>query len=56
MNSDYGTLFIHPNDHPYDSDLVEIENQLIKKFIHLRAQDRMKDNIIIPALIYQLLL
>ncbi len=33
MNSDYGTLFIHPNDHPYDSDLVEIENQLIKKFI-----------------------
>lgn len=33
MNSDYGTLFIHPNDHPYDSDLVEIENQHIKKFI-----------------------
>tara|TARA_B100000963_G_C22601579_1_gene660479 strand:- start:171 stop:1457 length:1287 start_codon:yes stop_codon:yes gene_type:complete len=32
-NCDYGTLFIHPNDHPYDSDLVEVENQKIKKFI-----------------------
>jgi D,D-heptose 1,7-bisphosphate phosphatase len=29
----YGTLFLHPNDHPYDSDLVEMdETGLIRAF------------------------
>lgn len=29
----FGTLLVHPNDHPYDSDLVEIEESgLISKF------------------------
>ena len=37
------TLFLHPNDHPYDSDLVEIDEQgMVKAFIskpHDPAQD-----------------
>lgn len=29
-----GTLFLHPNDHPYDSDLVELDkNEYIKNFL-----------------------
>lgn len=34
LSTPLGTLFIHPNDHPYDSDLVVFgENNLIKKII-----------------------
>ena len=28
------TLFVHPNNHPYDSDIVEIDKQCIVKKIH----------------------
>ncbi len=38
FNADYkdiiGSIVVHPNDHPYDSDLVEIDEQgLVRKFI-----------------------
>lgn len=33
INCAYGTLFIHPNDHPYDSDLVELNEHKVKRFL-----------------------
>lgn len=29
----YGTLLIHPNDHPYDSDLVVVRNDMVESFV-----------------------
>lgn len=33
QNRGVATLVLHPNDHPYDSDLVDLEKGIVKKFI-----------------------
>lgn len=40
------TLFVHPNDHPYDSDLLEINhNKKIKNFFHKPHKKRIIGNL-----------
>lgn len=42
-----GTLFVHPNDHPYDSDLLEIYNKKIVKFIsNPNLRDKVYQNLV----------
>ncbi len=36
-----GVLVVHPNDHPYDSDLVEVDSSM--KVINLLSKDRSKN-------------
>ena len=33
INAENGTLFCHPNDHPYDSDIIISEGNFVKKFL-----------------------
>jgi D,D-heptose 1,7-bisphosphate phosphatase len=45
------TLFLHPNDHPYDSDLVDIdENSRISKFLPKPRDDGYYRNLVNAAL------
>ncbi len=40
------TLFVHPNDHPFDSDLLQINhNQKIKNFFHKPHKKEIKGNL-----------
>ena len=47
-----GTLFVHPNDHPYDSDLINIDNQTnqILDFFSKPHDDTYKSNLVNAAL------
>ena len=47
-----GTLFVHPNDHPYDSDLIKIDNQTNKilDFISKPHDHTYKSNLVNAAL------
>lgn len=37
-----GTLFLHPNDHPYDSDLAEIDAQGVVTTFHAKPHDEKR--------------
>ena len=47
-----GTLFVHPNDHPYDSDLINVDYQTNKilDFISKPHDDTYKCNVLNAAL------
>lgn len=46
-----GTVFVHPNDHPFDSDLVELDERGFVRKIHLRPHlsDRWYPNLVNAA-------
>ena len=46
------TLFLHPNDHPYDSDLVElgIKNNIIHFYLKPHSEDLVTRNLVNAAL------
>ncbi|MBP7211153.1 MAG: HAD-IIIA family hydrolase [Paludibacteraceae bacterium] len=47
------TLFLHPNDHPYDSDLVETDfNGIIKKFIFKPHDELLMYRNLVNAALY----
>lgn len=48
MNSGLGTLLVHPNDHPFDSDLLEInrENKIMKFISKPHPADRYYQNLV----------
>jgi D,D-heptose 1,7-bisphosphate phosphatase len=46
------TLFIHPNDHPYDSDLVEVDSDLKITTIHGYPHDKQWRRNLVNAAIY----
>ena len=48
-----GTLFIHPNSHPYDSDLVELDkNSKIQQIFTKEILIQLNGNIIILTLVF----
>ncbi len=51
-NKSLGTLLVHPNDHPYDSDLVEIqeESNLIINFYPKPHDSKYRPNLVNAAL------
>lgn len=46
------TLFVHPNDHPYDSDLVELNDDQIITTIHSYPHDKKWRRNLVNAAIY----
>ena len=52
LTSSIGTLLVHPNDHPYDSDLIDIDNQTnqILGFKSKPHDDSYKSNLVNAAL------
>lgn len=45
-----GTLFVHPNDHPFDSDLLIVKNNLVKKTLTKpHPKDSLRRNIVNAA-------
>lgn len=50
-NSSDATIFVHPNDHPYDSDLVELDSKMIVKKIYNYPHNKgWKKNLVNAAL------
>ena len=51
-NKSLGTLLVHPNDHPYDSDLVEVEEKsnLIINFYPKPHNSKYRPNLVNAAL------
>ena len=47
-----GSLIVHPNDHPYDSDLVETENNKITRFISKPHPDGLVYDNLVNAAVY----
>jgi len=46
------SIFIHPNDHPYDSDIVEIDPNLQVQQIHLYPHDNQWRQNLVNAAVY----
>ena len=49
-----GTLFVHPNDHPYDSDLVEVNADLRIVKVHPKPHNLARASNLVNAAIYYL--
>jgi D,D-heptose 1,7-bisphosphate phosphatase len=46
------TIFLHPNDHPYDSDLVEVDSKSMVKKMHLYPHDAEWRQNLVNAAVY----
>ena len=52
LQSSDATLFVHPNDHPYDSDLVELDDNFRIKTIHKYPHDKNWRRNLVNAAVY----
>jgi D,D-heptose 1,7-bisphosphate phosphatase len=52
LQSSDATLFVHPNDHPYDSDLVELDDNFRIKTIHKYPHDKHWRRNLVNAAVY----
>lgn len=51
-NSSIGTIIVHPNNHPFDSDLVEVQNKIVTNIITKPHKDNLYFSNIVNAATY----